>query len=119
MYNIVCMYKYIEMFCRTVQNAEASQTETSIALLWNKPKDYIKVEEYHIYINKELHGCYRCTDYTANNLAPNREYEVAVHMKLKDDNLTLKSSTIKVWTKEIQKVYDITEYGAILPKYER
>lgn len=104
---------FLENEPRNLMSPPASQTDTSIALLWDKPTEHINVVEYQIYINNKYHGSCECTDYTLSDLAPSKEYEIYVQSKLNDGSFSLKSNTIKVRTKPTPKVYDITEFGAI------
>lgn len=91
----------------------ASQTETSVALLWNKPENNIEIVAYYIYINEEIHGISLSTDYTVTNLGCSQEYEAYIQAILKNGQVSLKSNTIKVTTKPVSKLFDITSFGAI------
>jgi exo-poly-alpha-galacturonosidase len=91
----------------------ASQTRTSIALLWDKPEKSLEIATYYIYIDGQIHGSSQSTDYTVTNLNCSQEYEIFVRAVLKSNELSLKSNTIKVTTKPDGKLFDITSFGAI------
>ncbi|WP_231735243.1 glycoside hydrolase family 28 protein [Gracilibacillus massiliensis] len=91
----------------------ASQTESSVALIWEKPKLFSKVAIYHIYMDNNLVGTSRNTDFTINNIPCSQESEVYIKAILKNGEISLKSNTIKIKTKNKSKSYDITSFGAI------
>jgi len=91
----------------------ASQTETSIALIWEKPEASYNIESYQIYVNGEIQGSCQCTDYTVRDLKCSREYEVFIKAFSKYGELLLKSNTVKVSTKSKAEIFDITSYGAV------
>ncbi|MDQ8734754.1 glycoside hydrolase family 28 protein [Paenibacillus sp. LHD-38] len=91
----------------------ASQTDTSIAILWDKSNNPIEVACYRIYVNGSIHGICRCTDYTITGLKPSHEYEVHVCTVSKSGVVSLPSATIKASTKPKAEIFDITAYGAV------
>lgn len=91
----------------------AAQTETTIALVWDKPKNASGVARYEVYVNGKLHGSSQSTDYTAVGLEHNQEYEIYVHTVLIDGRLSEKSNTIKVATRSAAQVFNIVDFGAI------
>jgi len=91
----------------------ASQTETSIALVWDKPKNSSDIVSYQVYINGEIYGITANTDYTVTNLEFSQEYEAFIRAVFKNGDLSVKSNTIKVKTKSKGEIFDITSFGAI------
>lgn len=91
----------------------ASQTETSIALVWDKPINSSRISAYQVYINDELRGNSKSTDYTLTNLKASQEYEIFVQAVLKSGELSQKSNTVKVTTKPKSEIFDITFFGAV------
>jgi exo-poly-alpha-galacturonosidase len=90
-----------------------AQTETTIALVWDKPKDASDITAYQIYCNENVYGICTETDYTAENLTPSQEYTFYVRAVLKSGTLSPKSNTITVSTKKQADVFDITAFGAV------
>lgn len=107
------MEQVIKYIPRNLMSPPASQTEKSIALMWDKPEADTEIESYYIYVNNILYACSDKTDYTANDLNPNSEYEIYVCAKGKDASLSPKSNTIIISTKPLPRVYDITRFGAV------
>lgn len=91
----------------------ASQTETSIALVWEKPVYSTDITVYQIYVNGEIQGISECTDYTVADLKCTQEYEVFICAIFKSDEQSLKSNTVKVRTKPQAETIDITSFGAV------
>jgi polygalacturonase len=91
----------------------ASQTETTIVLLWDKPKCSSDIATYQVFINGEIHGSSQSTDYTVTNLEAAKEYEAFIQAVLKNAELSSKSNTIKIKTKPKAEVFDITSFGAV------
>lgn len=91
----------------------ASQTETSIALIWDKHENSPDIVGYQVYINGEIHGITTNTDYAVTNLKFSREYEAFIRAVFKTGELSVKSNTIKVTTKPKGEIFDITSFGAV------
>jgi exo-poly-alpha-galacturonosidase len=91
----------------------ASQTETTIALVWDKPKKSSGVIAYRVYINGKMEAISKNTDYTVTSLACSQEYEAFICAILKNGEISLKSNTIKVSTKPEPELFDITSFGAV------
>jgi polygalacturonase len=98
---------------RNLISPPAAQTDTSIALIWDKPTDVADTIFYEVYLNEKLIGTSKITDYTIKDLASSVEYEVFVRAVLKNGETSLNSNTIKVITKPKVKVFDITDFGAV------
>jgi exo-poly-alpha-galacturonosidase len=91
----------------------AAQTETSIALLWDKPKKSLDIAAYRVYINGKMEAITKNTDYTVTNLACLQEYEAFICAVLKNGEISLKSNTVKVVTNAEAEIFDITSFGAV------
>lgn len=91
----------------------ASQTETTIALLWNKPDNASEIMSYQIHVGEDIQTVNKTTDYTITNLLPDSEYEIFICSILKNGETLDKSNVIKVKTKPKSEIYDITAFGAI------
>lgn len=98
---------------RNLMSPPASQTEESIALLWDKPDNAKSVESYIIYVDNVYYATSECTDYTVCGLEPGSEYELYVCAMFSDASLSPKSNIIRISTKPLKRIYDITEFGAI------
>ena len=107
------IYNEINTISLTLLSPPASQTETSIALVWNKPENSSDIVGYQVYINGEIHGIAANTDYTVTNLKFSQEYEAFLRAVLKNGDLSLKSNTIKVTTKPKGEIFNITSFGAV------
>lgn len=90
----------------------ASQTDTSIALVWEKPDAAQGVEAYRVYLDGKLLGQCACTDYTATGLSDACEYAVSVQAVCQNGE-TLQSDTLTVKTKPAAQVFDVTAFGAV------
>lgn len=55
-----------------------SRTETSAAVIWERPEGYKDIEKYEVYLDGILHGTAESYDYTFENLESGREYRVIV-----------------------------------------
>lgn len=87
-----------------------SQTEASIALLWDKPA--VDVDKYQILLNgKKIAETFN-TDYTLTDLTPDTDYEISV-CAYKSDTVVLKSNTITAKTAEVKPVFNIADFGAV------
>lgn len=111
--NSVTINKSVTIISLNLLSPPASQTETSIALVWEKPKELSDIVAYQIFINGEMKGSTECTDYTVTNLASSQEYTVFIRALLKSGELSLESNTIKVKTKPKAEIFDITSFGAV------
>jgi exo-poly-alpha-galacturonosidase len=90
----------------------ASQTESSIALIWDKPGNSSDIIAYQIFINGEMQDTTQNTDYTITNLSDSIEFEIFIKGILKSCDFSLKSNVIKVSTKPKGERFDITSFGA-------
>ncbi|WP_426452539.1 glycosyl hydrolase family 28 protein [Paenibacillus sp. S-38] len=91
----------------------ASQTDSSIALLWDKPPHSSEIACYRVYVNGKLHGLSRRTDYTMNGLEASQTYEAYVCAVLHSGEVSQPSDTIKVSTRPQADRFDITGFGAV------
>jgi len=91
----------------------AAQTDTSIALIWDKPARSDEIQSYNIYMDGVMIGNSESTDYTVKELLPSKEYEFFVRAVLKSGDLSDKSNTIRVSTKAKSEIFDITTFGAV------
>ncbi len=87
-----------------------SQTDSSIALLWDKTDK--KALGYTVIINGKEVAITKATDYTAEGLMPNTEYSISVRAELEEGGM-LNSDIISVSTKAKPAVIDVTTYGAV------
>jgi exo-poly-alpha-galacturonosidase len=91
----------------------ASQTDTSIALIWDKPLHASKIACYRVYVDDKFHGLCSCTDYTITGLEASRSYQVYVSAVLRNGVISQPSDTIIVSTKPKAEIFDITAFGAV------
>lgn len=93
-----------------------ASTSTTIALRWNKGKNYSCIKHYIIKLVKNGVTIQqyesRVTDYTLEGLDDNTNYQVQVIAIAEDGMVLHTSNVIEVKTKEKPKQYDITSYGA-------
>lgn len=90
----------------------AAQTESSIALVWDKPKKSSEIVAYRVYVKGKMEAICKSTDYTVTNLTCSQEYEAFVCAVLKNGEISLKSNNIRIATKPEAELFDITSFGA-------
>lgn len=90
----------------------AAQTDTSIALVWDKFSGAEEIKYYEIYLDKSRIGISVNTDYTISGLTGGREYEIYVQAVTVHNTVTVKSDPITAATKIRREVFHITSYGA-------
>jgi exo-poly-alpha-galacturonosidase len=98
---------------RNLISPPAAQTDTTIALVWDKPKKSSDIVAYQVYIDKKMEAICKCTDYTVTNLTCAKVYEAYICAVLKNGEISAKSNTIKVSTKAEPELFDITSFGAV------
>lgn len=91
----------------------AAQTDTTIAILWDKPSHAKEIKCYEIYLDNRCIGTSVNTDFTISGLTSGKTYEISIQAV--DDNhiVLMKSQIIRVKTKEKGERYNITSYGAV------
>ena len=93
--------------------APAAVTDTTAAILWDKPEWAKEVNSYMVELNGVAEAVCTCTDCTLDNLQPGTSYQVTVRAIFKDLSVGEPSETITITTKEAPEVFDIREYGAV------
>lgn len=88
-----------------------SWTDSSIALVWDRPEEWDKIKGYQVYLDDELLDVVHVTDYTIEGLESGREYQVHVRT-IMNDGRVFSSNTVSVVTKAPSRRIDVTEYGA-------
>ncbi|NOU62862.1 glycoside hydrolase family 28 protein [Paenibacillus sp. LMG 31461] len=96
-----------------LKSPPASQTDTSIALIWDKPSDSLEIVCYHVFVNGTIHGISTSTDYTISSLESSKEYEAYVCSVSMNGIVSPSSLTIKISTKPKAEIFDITAFGAV------
>lgn len=91
----------------------AAQTDTTIAILWDKPSNSKEIKYYEIYLDKICVGTSVKTDFTIPDLTCGREYEIYVQAVDDKDVVLIKSQVIIVKTKAAGDIYNIATYGAV------
>ncbi len=87
-----------------------SQTETSVALLWDKPDNYENIVGYEVYQNGVLAGTTASNEtfYGATNLAPDTSYSFYVVAKDGEGNHSVPSTGVTVSTRPVGTVIDVS-----------
>lgn len=93
--------------------APAAVTDTTAAVIWEKPKWSDSVEAYMIEKNGKTEALYTATDCTLDQLEPDTEYQVTVRALLKDGTITSASNCVQVRTNPKSEILDITAFGAV------
>ncbi len=96
-----------------LQSPPAAQTESTIALLWEKPENAKEISAYNIYMDDKLQGICTATDHTVTELADDKEYEFYIEAVLHNGRTGGRSNSIRVTTKSVCEHFDITSYGAV------
>lgn len=91
-----------------LRTAPAAVTDTSAALLWDRPERFGEKDFFYICVNGRAEGRCRCTDYTVNGLTPGTEYEISIGT---EENGA--GETLTVRTAETGKMLDIRLFGAV------
>lgn len=96
---------------RNLLAPEASITSTSVTLLWDKPKVYHQVKNYHLFLDGKSVGITSKTNFTVTNLKPNHSYTFSVKAENLEGQL---SSAIlsKTKTRASSKIFNVLDYGA-------
>lgn len=106
-------YKNIDYIPQNLMVPAAAVTDSSVAIIWDKPKNHKEIVSYNIYCNKKFIGNCSYTDYTIGDLDNGMIYEIYICGVLQDGELTSPSSKISVVTKSKSKVIDIRDFGAV------
>jgi exo-poly-alpha-galacturonosidase len=96
-----------------LQSPPAAQTESTIALLWEKPQNSKEITAYKIYMDGKLQGICTVTDYTVTELAAESEHEFYIESVLQNGVTGDISNSIRVNTKPVSEIFDITSYGGV------
>lgn len=89
----------------------SSITDSSVALVWDKPCCNCDEVEYQVYVNDNMVGTTMASDYTIENLDNEKSHNVFVRAVFNGGEIC--SSSVKVETKPKSDIFDITEYGAV------
>ena len=92
--------------------APSAQTDTSIAVVWDKPEDAQSIEEYVLYLNGREAARVKETDYTFENLTPDTEYTIRLGAVMKEGFLP-QSNLVTARTRKKPQVFDVTAFGAV------
>ncbi len=98
------------MSARNLMVLPQSQTETSVALLWDKPDNYENIVGYEVYQNGVLAGTTASNEtfYGATNLAPDTSYSFYVVAKDGEGNHSVPSTGVTVSTRPVGTVIDVS-----------
>ncbi|WP_342423961.1 glycoside hydrolase family 28 protein [Paenibacillus sp. FSL E2-0178] len=102
-----------ELTPRNLVSPPAAQTDTTIALAWDKPQSADDIACYHVYVNGKVHGIITATDYTLTGLEPSHAYEVQVYAVSRAGVVSLPGPTLTAATKPESERFDITSFGAV------
>lgn len=91
---------------------ESSITSTTVTLLWDKPKQYKDITTYQIFKDGELVGTSNKTNFTVENLKPEKKYQFYIKAQDKSGKLSKASHSIHAATRIAGKVFNILDYGA-------
>ena len=89
----------------------AARTDRSVAVLWNRSAGS-GATNYDVHLEGKFVATTPHTDFTFDDLAPGREYEVSVRSK-NEGATALQSATLRVKTKQASRIFDVTQYGAV------
>jgi len=97
---------------RNIIIPNASITSNSVTLLWDKPVQYLDITSYQIFKDGRYAGSSAKTNFTVQDLAPEKNYTFLIKAQNKVGKLSDASSMIKCKTKPAGKVFNILDYGA-------
>lgn len=92
--------------------APAARTDSSLAVVWEKPEDAHKIEEYVLYLNGKEAARVQETDHTFENLEPDTEYTIRLGAVPKEGFLP-QSNLVTARTRKKPQVFDVTGFGAV------
>lgn len=95
---------------RNLSVAPNSETDSSIAFIWDPPADTSLVDGYNAYLNGSLISVRSCdqTHFTATNLSPDTEYSFYAET-VYNDGSTAQGKTIYARTKPLTATINITK----------
>ena len=91
---------------------QASITATSVTLLWDKPLEYKDITAYQVFKDGKQVGVSSKTNFTLQDLAPNKACSFSIKAQNKEGNLSAATAPVKCKTKLAGKVFNILDYGA-------
>ncbi|MDD3078741.1 MAG: glycoside hydrolase family 28 protein [Paludibacter sp.] len=91
----------------------ASVTPNSALLIWDKPIDDADIKGYEIYKNNEFLGFSYKTNFTVNDLIPDKIYTFYIKSKHKTGEVSQPSVSVAAKTKSEGKIINVLDYGAI------
>jgi len=97
---------------RNLISPPETETDNSITILWDKPLNYKNIKGYSIYLDGTCVGFSKISNYTINELKPNRNYTISIVTKDEEGKSSENSIPIIVKTKPQGKVFNILDYGA-------
>jgi len=83
----------------------ANVTESSVTLIWSKPKSSKTIRQYKIYNNSTYMGSTKETTYTINDLKPETEYEFHIRSEAEINNVSRASERVMVKTLPISGTF--------------
>ena len=95
--------------------APSAQTDTSIAVVWDKPEDAQSIEEYVLYLNGREAARVKETDYTFENLTPDTEYTIRLGAVMREGFLPL-SNLVTARTRKKPQVFDVTAFETVVDR---
>ncbi|AIQ57019.1 glycosyl hydrolase family 28 protein [Paenibacillus borealis] len=98
---------------RNLVSPPASQTDTTIALVWDKPQPADDVACYQVYVDGKIQGICTATDYTLTGLEPSQVYEVQVCAVSRSGAVSRPGPALTASTKPGSERFDITSFGAV------
>lgn len=91
----------------------ASETESTITLLWDRPCENDTSLLFLIYRDDKFIDSVKRTNYTVKNLAPDTESTFYIKSKNAKGEISMESNKVVHSTKKQGLVYNVTSYGAI------
>lgn len=94
--------------------APASNTDSTVVLVWEKPLFYSNIVKYNIYEpDGSLVGSTDKTYYKVLGLTPETSYSFTIRAQDASGNESLDSNTTQITTKKTGKRYNVKDYGAV------
>lgn len=91
----------------------AAQTESSIALIWDKKLDLGEITSYQICSDGKPIGSTTATDYTVTGLEPNHTYCFTVYPVSSSGSIPVKDNSVTIATKPQSEILNILSFGAV------
>jgi polygalacturonase len=98
---------------KNLMSPKGTESDSTLTVLWDKPSQYLKVINYHLFANDKEVGVTTKTNYRITGLKPSTSYKIKVVGEMSDGSFSSKSNVVKLKTSSVGKVFNIKDFGAV------